>query len=315
MARILDVLYQATPAAGRADCPSSSPSTLQTGAESSDENLDGDEVPFIEVGGPPAAKELKQPLVQASTRCQSPSPLSDKGYLGVAFRPLPATAAELRPACVRFARELVAFHDPEHPVSEEYRVLLAGIEAQLDPARSSVVLFTAPAPRTGTTTVLLNLGLTKVLQSSCRLVVVDANVVRPAVAERLGVASSPGLRDALHGRASPPRVVRDSGLDHLSVVTSGQSAERAVINLAGEGMRSFLDYLRGQFDLVLLDAPPWDSRPDLPGLAGLCDAVYLVVPQAAAQTSGLQDLQTRILASNGRLRGCIQTLPNHGQAA
>jgi Mrp family chromosome partitioning ATPase len=153
--------------------------------------------------------------------------------------------------------------------------------------------------------VLLNLALTRALQGDIQVAVVDANLSRPAVAERLGLPAAPGLCEVLLGGLPPPRAVRETGLEHLDVLTAGKAVGRGPALLAGEAVRSLLHYLRGHYDLVLVDAPCWDGRPEIVNLGGLCDAVYLVEPHGAARQA---DELVRLMPQQGvRLRGCILT--------
>jgi Mrp family chromosome partitioning ATPase len=209
--------------------------------------------------------------------------------------------------CDRFAPELIAFHEPDHPVSEQYRALLAGIEAQLPAGWPQVLLITAPAPRAGTTTVLLNLALTRSLEKGARVAAVDANLTRPAIADRLGLPVAPGLREILQGSISPQRALRQTGLNSFCALTAGQTSDADSTLLGGDPMRALVRYLRGRFDVVFVDAPCWDGHPELVALASLCDAVYLVLPQTASELPEVKDLVQMIPQQGGRLRGCIFT--------
>jgi Mrp family chromosome partitioning ATPase len=72
-------------------------------------------------------------------------------------------------------------------------------------------------------------------------------------------------------------------------------------------MRAVLGHLRGRFDLVLVDAMPWDGRPDVVALGACCDAVYLVVRQEDAPKPEVADLFQIIPQQGSRLCGCILT--------
>jgi Mrp family chromosome partitioning ATPase len=279
-----------------------------------------EDAPFIEVGGPRAELDASPEVVAASRRAEEPlsaGPAHARLYVvpaepgpglaQVSFRPLPAAPTVLPPACDRFARELVAFHQPEHPVSEQHRTLLAGIESQLPAGQPRVLFFTAPRPGAGTTTVLLNLAVTLAQRGRVRVAAVDANLERPAVAERLGLPRGPGLREILAGGVAPQRALRETGLDGLSAVAVGQARETNRAALAGEVMRSLLRYLRGRFDWVLVDGPYWDGSRHLGTLAGHCDAVYVILPEGLAEAVEVTELQNAIGQQGGRLRGCILT--------
>jgi hypothetical protein len=65
--------------------------------------------------------------------------------------------------------------------------------------------------------------------------------------------------------------------------------------------------LRQRFDLVLVAGPCWDGRPEIVALSALCDALYLVVPQAEAESAPVGELFRVIPDFGGPLRGCVVT--------
>src|SRR5262249_56767763 len=98
-------------------------------------------------------------------------------------------------------------HQPDHPVSGQYRALLAQVVPPPDGSAGSVLLFTALAPGAGVTTALLNLAVCAAADGR-DVVVVDANLRRPALAARLGVVAAAGLREIPAGSAAPGQGVR-----------------------------------------------------------------------------------------------------------
>src|SRR5581483_9552195 len=135
MARILDALRQAENTRVRPE-----PLSVARPYEPELDTITADEeVPFIEVGASDRSIEASPSVLATPT---PPTPVHEtvrlvarerpgSNFAGVSFAPLPAEAIRLRPAYERFAPEIVAFHQPNHAVSEQYRILLAAIEAQL----------------------------------------------------------------------------------------------------------------------------------------------------------------------------------------
>src|SRR5262249_24110187 len=138
----------------------------------------------------------------------------------VQFRPWGLSPPSL-PA--RMAPELITFHQPEHSVSAQYRLLLQGLLGHLPSSHGQVLLFTSPAPWTGTTTVLLNLAVTAARQDGRRVAAVDANLRRPALSSRLGIASYPGLRDVLAGSVPLARALQDTAQPNLWALSAGRA--------------------------------------------------------------------------------------------
>jgi Mrp family chromosome partitioning ATPase len=274
-------------------------------------------MPFIEVGGPRAAVEgspdvmasaAPKPIVPeakaVSAKVEPPVAAAQKpGAWTVQLHPWAASPPAPRP----IAAELIAFHQPEHAVSVQYRALLNGLLAQLPAGRGQVVLLTSPAPWAGTTTVLLNLAVTAARQEARRVAVVDANLRRPALAERLGVASSPGLRDVLAGTATLALALQETSQANLRVVPAGQVTSGET-RLPFDWLLPTLRQLREQFDLVFVDAPSWNEGSEVAALAATCDAVYMVLHQPG-RTSGEGATAVPLLRQPpNNLQGCILTM-------
>jgi Mrp family chromosome partitioning ATPase len=261
------------------------------------------EVPFVEVGGP--RSELTPPGAIPVVVVPSP-PAEGPRLMTVQFRPL-TVEPPTRHGRSRFAPELVAYHQPDHAISGQYRELSERMLGALPAERARVLLFTAAGAATGTTTVLLNTALTVARPSGRRVVVVDAQLRRAAVAARLGLGEAPGLREVLGGRLPLDAALRPTGLPGLSALTAGSASAAPAVRLAGEGMRAVLRQLREQFDLVFVDGPPWDGRPEVVALGCACDMVYLCLPEAAQETPETADLLQVIPEQGANLGGCVLT--------
>ena len=185
--------------------------------------------------------------------------------------------------------------------------MLAALTAQLPAVRIQVLLFTAPTPEVGTTTVLLNVAISCARQGQHRVAVLDANCHRPALAARLGLPTVPGLREVLAGTISLARALQETGQDNLLALTAGDVAAASDCRFSREAVRSVLKQLRDRFELVLVDAPCWNSHPDLIALGAACDAVYLVLEAAQAEKPETAQLLQVIPHQGSQLRGCILT--------
>ncbi len=217
----------------------------------------------------------------------------------------------------RFAAELVAYHQPEQGMSQQYQRLLEPMLADWSEQHTQVLLFSSARPRAGTTTVLLNCAITAARHAHRHVVVVDGNLRRPALAERLGLGEVPGLRDVLGGKVPLERALQETDQVDLFALTAGQgvcglSAPPTTppptpggVQYRAETFRSLLRQLRQRFDLVLVDGPRWDGQPDVVMLGTLCDRVYLVVSEKEAESVQVDDLYQRIPEAGACLAGCI----------
>jgi Mrp family chromosome partitioning ATPase len=273
------------------------------------------EVPFIEVGPKKTLIEASPSVlasIEAARQAAAPRPAPTANLYPpapaapakVAFRPLPEC-----PLAGRFvlAPELVAYHAAGQPASAPYRDLLEAILATRPAAAGlehKVLLLTAGVSGAGTTTTVLNVALVAAQQGR-RVLVVDASLRAPAVAQRLGLPMSPGLREVLAGTVPAERVLQQTAQEGLLALGAGVPAGVAGPAPGVETIGSLLRVLRPRFDLVLVDGPRWDGCADVAVLGCACDAVYLVLPEPEAGTPAVNDL-LRVIADQGaRLAGCI----------
>jgi Mrp family chromosome partitioning ATPase len=290
----------------------------ETGAQA---RLAVEEVPYIEVGGPRStidaspqvlaaggkrASQPKSDVQGPRLRAVIPPTLADAPtrIMSVIFRPMPEGPSALGPPEARFGPELVALHHAEHPVSQQYRTVAEGIAGQLPAGRSQVILFTALMPESGTTTVLLNTAITFAGQRKLRVVVVEANLERPALAKRLGLPEMPGLREFLSGSRTLTDALQETGQPNLLALTQGTGDAPGSLS---DALRPVVRHLRERFDLVLMDAPCWDGSPEVVALGSLCDLVYVVLPEAESATPATESWIRTLPQEGARLRGCIVT--------
>ena len=88
-------------------------------------------------------------------------------------------------------------------------------------------------------------------------------------------------------------------------LTAGKLLDSEGTLLAGTALRSVVVQMRRRFDLVFIDGPAWEEVPETDELGSACDAVYLVLRQADANTPEVEALLKAIPDQGGGLRGCV----------
>jgi Mrp family chromosome partitioning ATPase len=297
MGRILDAFRQGGPRPLPPEAPLDHP------------GADAEEIPFIEVG--PRSSMDASPAVLAAlpaarqVQARAPGPPSGLPRPhNVLFRSLHASS--------RFAPELVAFHAPGRPEAARYAELTESLLAAVArPAKGGrdeappVILFTAIRPGIGATTVLLNVAVTAA-RRGCRVVVLDANLRKAGVADRLGLEAAPGLTEVLAGDSTLEQALRPTDQANLTALTAGSPAPTLA---SSEALQELLGELRRAGDLVLVDGPRWDGRAGVAALAGASDGVFLVVPAGEADAPPASDLVRRLPAQGVALAGCVLVGP------
>jgi Mrp family chromosome partitioning ATPase len=314
MAKIIDSLRQAE---GRRAAPAgetSVPAVEATpAAPSADEPQET--MPFIEVGGKdrqmsasPDVLACPGPrLAPVPPPATSPAPLTvpqPAVPLAVTFQPWPSASSAAVGGTP--APELIAYHQPDHPVSRQYARLLDSLLASDAGATGRVFLFTAAAPGVGATTAVLNLAITACGQGGRRVAVVDLNLRRPALAARLGVPPAPGVAEVLAGTAALEQAIQPTRVSDLFALAAGKVVTGTGRASTAEAARWLVRWLGDRFDAVFVDGPAWGDGADVAALAPAADAVYAVLTEGHGQGDSFDELLRGLTRCGGRLRGLIQ---------
>ena len=211
---------------------------------------------------------------------------------------------------------------------ESFRILRANIEF-LDVDRPiKSILVTSPLPEEGKSTVAASLAAANAAAGK-RTLLVECDLRRPTLSERLSINRSPGLSDYLAGQASPADIVqivqltqsRDSsspkngngkaaaaaepGADagKLVVIAAGSQSVRPAELLGSRRFQAFLEQVAGAYDAVIIDTPPLLSVSDTLEMVPFADGVLLCIradqttrDQARAVKDALAHLPERTTA-------------------
>ncbi|MCH7599382.1 MAG: polysaccharide biosynthesis tyrosine autokinase [Myxococcales bacterium] len=195
--------------------------------------------------------------------------------------PLLASIPELSEADARVEEELLSPHDyvlarPLSIYGEAIRGLRTSLMLSNVDVPPRAVLFSSAMASEGKTSIALSLARS-IAQSGKRVVVVDADLRRPAVARRLGLRPEAGLIEYLAGQASLDEVIVTDKSSEMDVLPVIQGAANAPDLLGSESMRILLEKLKTDYDLVLVDSPPLLLVSDATVLGEICDKLVFVV--------------------------------------
>jgi capsular exopolysaccharide synthesis family protein len=179
-------------------------------------------------------------------------------------------------------------------IVERYRRLRTKILQQHATKPINSLLVASPGAGDGKTITVLNLAVSFGMLPSFKVLVVDGDLRKRAIAGALGVEGYPGLSNLLDGSARRDDVIlRAEGLP-FQFMLGGTSTVSAAELLGSPKLQTSIRQLTQHFDLILVDSPPVNLMADAQMLAGGCDGVLLVA--RAFTTTGkafertLQDL-------------------------
>ena len=143
------------------------------------------------------------------------------------------------------------------------------------PIRSLVV--SSAVSGEGKSTTVCNLGIA-FAEAGKRVIIVDADLRRPMVAEYLGLEGAVGLTTVLAGQASVHDVIQPWGNSSLWVLPSGYIPPNPSELLGSDNMADLLAALGRGFDMIIIDTPPLLPVTDAAVMAAACRRLPARVP-------------------------------------
>lgn len=252
-------------------------------------------------------------IAYADTTVHSPDELTEKGFSVLAA--IPAIESNGGGRGVRridddargrgaISPHLIAYSDPDSPVTESYRSLRTAIQFASIVEPIKMLLVTSSVPQEGKSTTSANLAIV-MANSGLRTLLIDCDLRRPIAHANFGMPKEPGLVNALIGEVAPEEAIRASGIPNLDVLASGSIPPNPSELLGSRRMSDLLELLRDRYDLVLIDSPPVGVVTDGVILSTKVDATIAVVRAHRTRMEFLDRTSDEVSRVGGPLLGVV----------
>jgi len=154
----------------------------------------------------------------------------------------------------------------------------------------------------------VNLAFT-LSQLDKKVILVDCDMRRPTLAEKLGIRKKLGLSSYLTGQINLEDLVQPCNLKGhelaFHVISAGQNPPNPVELLSSERMKRALAKMRKVYDYVILDLPPVGEVTDAMAVAKETDGMLLVVRQNYCDRIVLTEAARQFAFINSKILGVV----------
>jgi non-specific protein-tyrosine kinase len=191
------------------------------------------------------------------------------------------------------------------PYNHAFHHLGINLRFTLQADKSQTIMVTSPEPCEGKSLVAANLAYS-LAQTGCNILIVDADLHRPAIHRCFGLPNETGLANLLCSEVAFKDIVHATDLPGLSVITSGSAPENLEeLPLDNEQVAKVLEQFTHQYDYVILDTPAFLGLVDSPILSHLVDGVLLVTRLGATRQASLRTTYQQLEKTQANVLGLV----------
>lgn len=201
--------------------------------------------------------------------------------------------------------------DSRSKIKEEYkhikRPLLQKAMARMNPdSPDNLIMVTSAYSGEGKSFSSLNLALSIAVERDCRVLLIDADVVKPGLGRVLGIDDKPGLVEYLNGEVdSLSDILLSTNINNLTVLPAGKTHHLSHELLASNSMRELAKELSSRYRdrIIIFDSPPVLITSEAKVLSDVVGQIALVVEQDKTAQQSVKDALAKL--NTAKISGLI----------
>jgi receptor protein-tyrosine kinase len=180
---------------------------------------------------------------------------------------------------------MIAPDGDKTPLAEEFRVIKRPLLKNAFGGGASIrngnlIMVTSAFPREGKSFCAINLAMSIAMERDRTVLLVDADVARPSIPQKFGIAPDVGLMDVLlDSHVDLSDAIVRTNVNKLALLPAGRPHRQATELLASEGMAKLLSELSERYSdrIVIFDSPPLLVTTEARTLAANMGQIVMVV--------------------------------------
>lgn len=193
---------------------------------------------------------------------------------------------------------------PQDPSVEALRGVHTALMVDLVHAPNNVVMVAGPTPAAGKSFIAANLAVLHA-EGGTRVLLIDADMRRGHLAYYFGQTNRGGLSEVLKGEVQPFEVMRPVGIEGVTLMSCGSRPVNPAALLMKPGFKHLLKQVSAEFDLVIIDTPPFLGVADAGIMAGDAGSTVLVLRSGAQSEFEIAETVKKLERARARIAGAV----------
>lgn len=189
-------------------------------------------------------------------------------------------------------------------VQEAYKTLRTNVRFFLRGDSCRKLCVTSGAAGEGKSITLVNLAIS-IAEAGDKVLLIDADLRRPALARLLVEKATPGLSGILAGMANWEDAIRKDMYPNLDVLFSGETPPNPSELLGSEKMEELITAMTEKYDYILVDTPPVNVVSDACVVANLLDGVLMLVRKDRSKRDEVKRAVDRLRLTGAKPLGFV----------
>ncbi|RYG24523.1 MAG: polysaccharide biosynthesis tyrosine autokinase [Burkholderiales bacterium] len=202
--------------------------------------------------------------------------------------------------------EDIVLDHPTSQVAEGLRTLRNALSLVDVDNPPRVIMITSSLPGEGKT-FLSSTFARSALDGYGRVLLIDADLRRPRVHKVFDLPNTVGLADVVSGAVPLEQAVQRDPRSRVDILTAGQRSPTPMDLLRSQAMADFVQRVRGLYDLVVIDTPPFAPLADAQIVAKLVDKIVLAVRWGNTPVPVLNNVTTLVSRLDVPVAGTVFT--------
>lgn len=189
-------------------------------------------------------------------------------------------------------------------VREAYKTLRTNTRFFLSNTGCKKFCMTSSNMGEGKSITMLNLAIS-FAEAGQKVLLIDADMRRPALARLLIEKAAPGLSNVLAGLATVEESIRKEVYPNLDILFSGDIPPNPSELLGNETMHKLIEDMSKLYDYILVDTPPVNAVSDTCIVANMLDGVLYLVRQNRSEKEAVKNGVNQLELVGAKLLGFV----------